>query len=339
MGHKTLHVFNPEHDLALAVGGGPYTPPAEILKIKKENALLPAYYADNGDFILIPKEISHSEIFSSELYKKVREKNLSILTPDNVCSVVSRIKNVLPWGWDHAVARFLADSGIDSSLIPSTSILEIIRKISHRRTIIPFRETMSQKLGIQEKFSPIEIFSVDELRLFLKDWPKTFFKAPWSSSGRGIVVSDHITEKGLLEWAHGIIRKQGSLIAEPAWQRSLDFATEWIIKKGEPEFIGFSVFQTSSRGKYHGNIKASQDELRDMILQKAPSFSNDMLEAQKLALKTHIAPSYSGPLGIDMLADIQGHINPCVEINLRLTMGLIEIIKDKPKVLTDLWLH
>ena len=31
---------------------------------------------------------------------------------------------------------------------------------------------------------------------------------------------------------------------------------------------------------------------------------------------------YVGPVGIDMLADKDGRVNPCVEINLRHTMGM-----------------
>ena len=64
-----LFIFNPEHDLALAVGDGPYTPPAEVVKIRKELALLPALFAGNSDFIIIPKEIELTDVSYLKFYK------------------------------------------------------------------------------------------------------------------------------------------------------------------------------------------------------------------------------------------------------------------------------
>ena len=128
-----------------------------------------------------------------------------------------------------------------------------------------------------------------------------------------------------MEWAHGVIRRQWSIIAEPSWNKRLDFATEWTIRSGKPEFLGYSIFEASSRGKYHGNVEDSQENLLKRIQKAAPSFGEDIIEAQKMALATHIAPFYEGPLGIDMLSDNEGNINSCVEINLRLTMGHLSL--------------
>ena len=47
-----------------------------------------------------------------------------------------------------------------------------------------------------------------------------------------------------------------------------------------------------------------------------------MIELQRDAIAEVVAPGYSGPLGIDMLATGDGRINPCVEMNLRMTMGM-----------------
>ena len=38
-----------------------------------------------------------------------------------------------------------------------------------------------------------------------------------------------------------------------------------------------------------------------------------------------MAPFYDGPLGIDMLVTSERNIHPCVEINLRDTMGRVAI--------------
>lgn len=325
MESKVLHIFNPEHDLALAVGRGPYTPPKEIIELRGNLSLLPAKYAVNGDFILLPSEISLHEINRLPYFPLAVSKGLQFLTKDNLKDVSSEISRISPWGWDLPLLNYLRDCGLEPALLPSEQTVDKIRTLSHRRTSIPFRKLISNLLN-EELINPAqELFSEHEVKEFLETCSPAYFKAPWSSSGRGIVVSDHISPKGLEEWTHGVIKKQGSVIAEPKWDRTFDFATEWDLDSGKAIFKGLSVFEVSSRGKYHKNIDASQEDLRKLIIKNAPEFSEKVLLAQKYALEELIAPDYQGPLGIDMFADSKGRINYCVEINLRLTMGYINI--------------
>lgn len=335
MSVKTLHIFNPEHDLALAVGNSTYTPPAEVVKIRKNLSLLPAIYAGDGDFILLPPEVSPEEVPALKYFTQVSQKNLHLLFLERMPEVNGLCHTILPWGWDAPLKARLLESGVDGSLLPDEDTITQIRRLSHRNLTIPFREKIAEITSSPIINLPQELFSVSEVEEFLTIHPLSYFKAPWSSSGRGIVVSDHITRKGLLEWVHGIIRRQGSVMAEPTWNRTLDFATEWWIKNGEPEFVGYSVFDTSSRGKYHGNRNGSQEELLTMIRIAAPDFTPEIIDAQKSALKEFISPFYNGPVGIDMFVDNHGLINPCVEINLRMTMGLVNILKNNPNLLQN----
>ncbi|MCH5228010.1 MAG: hypothetical protein J1F16_09400 [Muribaculaceae bacterium] len=330
----TLHFFNPEHDLALAVGAGPYTPPGEVVKLRKEFSLLPATYAASSDFIMLPPEVKENEIDSLRWYDKVQEKSIRLITYQESGNQLPEITHVRPWGWDHAVRQQFLNLGIPQSLMPDTKEIESIRRLSHRRMAISFRKEMENITGKPTAYSDRELFSISEVEEFLKSYPISYFKAPWSSSGRGIVVSDHISHKGLLEWAHGVIKKQGSVIAEEAWPRVFDFATEWWIENRKAEFIGYSVFQTSSRGKYHGNIEDSQPALIDIIRRNVSYWHPDILQAQRETLDKLISAEYSGPLGIDMFVDTMGNINTCVEINLRLTMGFIAIEKGRERLQT-----
>lgn len=327
MESKTLLVFNPEHDLALAVGSGPYTPPESVRKIRKNNALLPAIYAGNGDFILVPDEIEPPALESLPYFSLAESKNIRIIKSYQIPEINHLVTEVKPWGWDHAIRNSFLDYGVNPALLPSEKFIEKVRELSHRRLTIAFREKVAAKLNMKVQNPPKELFSIEDLENFLSIHHPAYFKAPWSSSGRGIVVSDHISRKGLLEWAHGVLKHQGSILAEPSWIRAIDFATEWNIENNKPVFVGYSVFKTSSRGKYHGNVTASQKELIEMIKSHAPSFDEKIIEAQADALESLIAPGYEGPLGIDMLADTNGCINSCVEINLRLTMGHVAAIQ------------
>lgn len=324
-----LFVFNPEHDFALAVGKGSYTPPAEIVNVRKKYSLLPASYADNGDFIFVSDSLSASDLKSSPFFKEVNKKDITIVDKDSLPVYSRIITKVIPWGWDFAIFNNLMEAGLEPKLLPSAEQLLEIRTLSHRRTTIPFLQTLSNLLNLQDFQFPVEIANIEMLDSYLSAAHPFYLKAPWSSSGRGIILSDHITLQGLLEWSHGIIRRQGSILLEKAWNKKIDFATEWWITEGEPIFLGVSVFKTSSRGKYHGNIIASQEELFKLISKEAPGFNEDLIEAQKYSLRHHIGTRYSGPVGIDMLADYKGNINPCVELNMRLTMGMIPLIQNR----------
>lgn len=324
---NTLHIFNPEHDLALGVApSGHYTPPAEVRELKKYNSLLAAVYAADNDFILIPSDIRDDEISKLPYYSKVLEKSIRVIKKEDLKEHSAKFSDIRPWGWDLEIRKDLVNAGVDPRLLPSIRQIDSIRRLSHRRTAIKLRKHISEILQIPIKYPPVELFSLEEAKRFLEQNPISYFKAPWSSSGRGIVVSDHISEKGLMEWIHGTLKKQGSVIAEPAWSRVFDFATEWHIINGAVVFSGYSVFKTSSRGKYHGNVEADQINLERMITDMSPSFPS-YLKAQEKALAEIIAPHYEGPLGIDCFTDSEGDINPCVEINLRLTMGHVNIFK------------
>lgn len=324
---RCLHIFNPEHDFALAVGSATYTSPSKVNKLRENLALLPAVIAGNSDFILIPDSLDNASLENLTYYNLAVKKNLRMIHLKDIWKIEKDINEIKPWGWNHVLKNSLLKAGIDSHILPSDTELDYIRNLSHRRITIPFSLKVYEILNQPTNYLPKEIFSLQEVEEFLRIYPLSFFKAPWSSSGRGITLSSHISHKGLLEWCHGILRKQGSIIAEPAWDKKMDFASEWWISNGKAEYIGPSVFEASTRGKYHGNVDADILSLNKMIIEKVPNF-NDIIEAQQAVLQSLIAPFYSGPIGVDMLVDKDNNVNCCVEINLRLTMGLIQLLKN-----------
>ena len=125
-------------------------------------------------------------------------------------------------------------------------------------------------------------------------------------------------------WIRGIIRSQGAVMVEPIYEKILDCATEWIMSGGKATFLGVSVFEASGRGKYHRNIKANQLSLWNMI----GVLTQQVIDKQRYALQSVIGTDYDGPVGIDMLLTSTGTLHPCVELNLRRTMGSILIHPD-----------
>ena len=54
----TLHIFNPEHDLALACDIENYSPPAAAQKLYSDLGFIPALWADNGDVVMVEDRMS-----------------------------------------------------------------------------------------------------------------------------------------------------------------------------------------------------------------------------------------------------------------------------------------
>lgn len=322
----SLHIFNPDTDYALAADREFYTPPRRIVELRKKLALLPALYASDGDSVILLDSPDKS-IQDLEYYDLCVRKHIKILTTDEIIrdSEFYLDHKLMPWGWNRNIRRVFLDLIGNNKYIPNEQTITKIRNLSHRRNTIKFLEYFIPLLD-NEIEMPKEFSSVEEAMCEYEMQDALYFKAPWSSSGRGIMLTDDLEKKHVFPWINGIIRRQGSVIAEKAYKRKLDFATEWILSSGKAQFLGYSIFKVSRRGKYHGNINASQQKLLSVIKENTTYWTDEMLDMQRETIENLIGSDYDGPLGIDMLITESGAINPCVEINLRLTMGMIGLI-------------
>ena len=329
----TLHIFNPDSDYALSSDREYYTPPSEVLSLRKRLALLPALYAEKGDAILLLDQTS-THFNDLEHYDVACEKSIEILTVSELETKREDFTGYLinPWGWNKNIRRILLDIVPDPSILPSMESLKKIRTLSHRRTTISFLQEIQNSdsegryMGSEIKL-PKEIFDIEEaLEMFGQD-KRLFFKAPWSSAGRGLLLTDDLERKHVEPWLRGIIKRQGSVMAECAYDRKIDFATEWLSTDKGAEFLGYSVFNVSRRGKYHSNVDGDQTTLKNLINSNTPWDLHEIVMDQKRCIDLLINPFYHGPLGIDMLITNAGNINPCVEINLRHTMGMLKLLK------------
>lgn len=302
----TLHIYNPETEYALASGSPFYTPPRSIIKLRSHNAAkIFSLIASDQDALLIldPKPTL------------IAGKNSSSTFLAN------------PWGWNPQIVHTLNNFAIENNIkilgIPSQEWLDNLRSLAHRSTTIGFLNKLPSEFT--HFISPPQIINnpEDAVSLYLKN-NNLFFKAPWSSSGRGIMRTDDLEIKHVEPWIRGIIRAQGCVIVEPIYNKRLDFATEWIKDGDIVRFIGLSIFETSNRGKYHCQISGNQLQLKELIESVTSEFTPDLINAQREAIKSTLR-GYDGPLGIDMLVTSEGHIHPCIEINLRQTMGSILI--------------
>lgn len=321
----TLHIFNPDTDYALGADTVSYTPTAKVTAMRRELAHVPFAYAEAGDVV-------------AALDGNARE--LALMAPPRVmvadiryvASCMCPGMRIRPWGWNRALRHTLLSVGVDESLLPSEESISALRALSHRRNTIAFLNEMEGMVEMPDGFElPQELHTAEEAVAYTESHPGCWLKAPWSSSGRGVFPTAGLTEEQIVQWARGIIRRQGSVMGEKNVERALDIATEWEIGWDQVSFIGFSCFHTTGRGRYAGNIELPQEELIKLIGSETYYPLDRIVEAQRVAL-SRIAPGrYAGPCGIDMAVTTAGQIHPCFEINFRMTMGMATCMKTDRK--------
>lgn len=331
----TLHIFNPDTDYALASNSENYTPPVSILAVKSSLMLLPALYADRGDAILLPNDNPGLLTPLHPFAEFLSTKDITLVRPRHLRLFVQEKKNfkIRPWGWNRTLCKWLSSLGASEQMMPSAEEMTVLRNLSHRKLTIPFllnmKDVINDEIQIPKEFTDVEdaleFWSANRL-----ENREVYFKAPWSSSGRGLQFTKDLEKRHIEPWLRGIVRSQGSVMGEIAYSRSLDFATEWECHNGKAMFLGVSTFITSERGKYKSNVVAPQENIVAYILQHIDVYGNGnnlsvIIERQRLLLENYVAQYYEGPLGIDMLVTEDRNINPCVEINLRDTMGRVAI--------------
>lgn len=307
---RSLHLFFPENDLALARNIDRYTPPPAAVKLRRAGEALPIWYGADGDRFVA------SGINAAWLDNIKDRFGIDIdvfdYRPDAYVPA--------PWGWSRAARTVFCRLGFDSSSLPDDTTLDRLRELSHRRTAAEICRRLRELTGIGEP--AVEIHSSDRLEAYLSSVPNVIVKLPWSSSGRGIVAIDASTLGSQRQMIEGMIRRQGSVMAEPHYDKALDFAMLFLMSGGRCEPAGLSVFETSGLGVYTGNILASDDELRDIICRKTGEAPfRAVADALPAILSRVIGDCYDGPLGIDMMATADGRLMPVVELNLRMTMG------------------
>ena len=330
-GRYRILIFNPETDYALAGGRTRYNPPAKIKDMRRRKFLDMGILASPGDAILLLDDISGMPPEVSESIRALEERGVSIIELGEAAALIKERGEkgleavITPWGWNHSLLHTLLDTGIDRSLLKSEIDIENLRHLSHRRTTIGFNNILANLLPDIGIIPAEEFLSVEDTLDFISENGGAFLKAPWSSSGRGVILSHRMKGRKLEEWIGGCITRQGSVMAERIHAKTGDFATEWMIAGGKTDFLGLSMFCTSPEGRYLGNEKRSLHDISERLKQLSPQWSDRVIEAQRVALEQIIAPGYEGPVGIDMLTTEEGGLVPCVEINLRLTMGMMNM--------------
>ena len=304
----TLHVFNPWHDEALASGSPFYCPTRTARRWADRMGRLPLVWAPAGDAVML----------ADGTIVDARREPVGL----------DRIGRVAPWGWDALLCRKLRASGLGHGLLPGAGTLAGIRALSHRRTAARLLESLTQEdpLYIGRVHEARSMAEIDRL---LGEWGTLVLKAPWSGSGRGVWRLEAGAPETFRRRAERVIRLQGSLMAEPLYDRRQDFGMEFEARAdGSVAYAGLSLFDSTAGGEYTASLLLPEDELRQRVGGVSPERLGALARSLETRLGRLLAGRYTGPLGVDMMTVMTPGgpaLHPAVEINLRLTMGHVAL--------------
>lgn len=323
----TLYIFNPENDLALARDVDNFTPPPHAAQIALDLCTLPYFIAKNGDFVLVQTELQKQWIADME---QKWHRGIIGVCADEIRNL--HIERVCPWGWSRNIRQKLLRMGISENLLPTDEALKQIRfAASRERTIDIMKELFIEWEDGVCCECPTRCDNFFQVKSFIETHSGTVLKAPWSSSGKGIYIPNSPNERPMEQWSRGIIRRQGFIIAEPLYDKVLDFAMEFgVCREKGTHFAGYSVFCNDTHNSFDFGVVAKNLELETIICEKSGVSRECLANLSAVLCKiidSLVGGIYDGYVGVDMMvcvcSDGRCFINPCVEMNLRCTMGVL----------------
>lgn len=299
--------------------------PHVIQELRMNLGYLPALWAEDGDCVLVD-DIK----FALKAVAALRKYAADVLFVEKADLARLPIDHVEPWGWDRQIRAELLDSGVGASLLPDDEYLAGVRSLSDRRHTSDVLRQLRQGM---ESVTCGEAFlceSLAEVETQLARFGSIVVKVPWSSSGRGVRYADGDIDSSKSAWIANTIARQGHVMVEPHYNNVCDFAVELIAEgDGSVRYRGLSVFHTVN-GQYTGNVIAPEADKAKRLGRYVPKQLLDALASRiEKVLGELVGTAYRGPLGVDMMvvADGKGRllVDPCVEINLRRTMGHVAL--------------
>ncbi|MBS4812235.1 MAG: hypothetical protein KH057_01635 [Bacteroides sp.] len=291
-----IYLFNPENDMALANFTPYYKAPSEIIRMANDLSVLPAWYAPEGSTIKVDS-LSRVSLWREQC-------PASDFLPDVIWSAEWENMPYKPWGWSPSLLYTLRKAGVNDSFLLSDMQMGQIRVLSGRQCCVKILESFSRMDGLCGKVMTCN--SMTQVKKYITSLERCVLKAPWSGSGRGIMyVSSKEWNDSAEGWVSRVLRVQGEIMVEPLYNKVCDFAMEFYADgNGSVSFVGYSILSQYIPDEVFDNVCRTMEESLASLLNK----------------------DYCGFLGVDMmicLEDGRYLLHPCVEINLRMNMGVV----------------
>ena len=319
---KRFAVFNPEHDLALANGDAHYLAPRNIREMAHDLAPLMDYLAWDTPWGWDAAVVSHLHKSGIPRQELPTDTMLAALRTRSERITAHHLLQMLPLSV-HLTGESYVCRSLDDIKTYATQHSHLLLK------------------------APLSGSGKGLRHLNLND------NHPSSRRSTSALTS---TFKKIESWADALIRRHGYLTAEPYYDKVQDFAMEFIVADGQCHFIGYSLFTTDDHGRYDSNLLLSDADIEARLSEYIP---HSVLHDVRHFVEGHtglIVPAewdtsrFPITFGIDMMivndrgqqltvdgqhpirpdgnSQLRTHnsqfkLHPCVEINLRMNMGII----------------
>ncbi len=339
---QNIYLFNPTCEMAIANDTVSYMPPAHLRKFEADIAPLMGLAGSGNDGLISTnkEDVSEFQNFMGEMGIDWPQ----VCTMEEVGAWNSgEIGKLSPWGWSRAAHRiltplkkFCSDSFLDSSV---AEWRKSHREFYSRRTSVLFLKNFRARAEsldyISIPYTPIVVNSVEQINKWMSENKTPYvFKTPWSSSGRGLypVLSEQFVARSEV-WVKSRLKQQKELIVEPWLKKVQDFSFQfYIYSGGRIGFLGVNLFEAGAEGNFEREyIGSPQKDKYEEALKCLPGNwiqeTKDMLFS--VLEEQGYERDYCGPVGIDgiifkdEMAKIKVH--PCIEINFRHSMGLVNL--------------
>ena len=310
-------LFNPENDITLALDVAGYTSSRNVAMLHRAGAELPLWIASAGDTVIArDRDREWEKTVCGEFG----------LEGSCASQLIGNVSRACPWGWSRNAVWQFERAGVPPEVLPDEFTLSALRDLSHRRTAGVVNRRLADLLDMPLPPAAVEARDRSEVVEAVKRFDgEAVIKSPWSSTGRGVIDTRTTQPATVLSVADAAIRRQGSVLVEKALDNRCDFAMLFEARRGRVAFVGYSLFETAG-GAYTGNFMLPDDEIESRLAAMTGIEPlRKIKQALPLVLEDIIKGCYEGYFGVDMLVYSDDGVMltaPCIEVNLRMTMGV-----------------
>ncbi|MCI5560452.1 MAG: hypothetical protein SPJ29_06840 [Phocaeicola sp.] len=323
-----LYVFNPSYEGALHYAYAQhYLPRKEVVRMAIDLSPLLQLCMKEGDYLWLPE------------YEQIANHKGEI----QLFSALPSSLRLTAWGWEPHTFRHLTKSLEKEKIsLLCPPLHKEYYELAHRSAGVGLLQHLCDTLDYPSYLIPQWVYpkaTIKDTEKALLETaervhhnyptPQLFTKQPYTSSGRGVAPQPYPISDFYVARLAQQCEKAGGISIEPMWEVEENWAAEFYISpEGDVSFIAWSYFYTGAGKKsYAGNRLCAQNELwKELYKNFGKDTIDTLVHTLSDYLKTVVSPHYQGYVGIDMFTYQEGNqhnLHPCVEINLRMTMGLL----------------
>jgi hypothetical protein len=333
MQHRSVFVFNPTCEMAVLNGSVSYMPPARLRVFEHDVSGMLMWVGAKDDRVVVGE---HSVATTQAFYDALGDDFPQAISFSQLPKQSGNYFELHPWGWSPEVChRFkqLSASGIIPALEWTAAHRAFFSRFTNQRLIDALQPLLSQKPLVCIPAKPLEANTLEDVRLAIDRLGGcAVVKTPLSSSGRGIAMVD-LPNKRLVDerWLSGALKQQGVLLVEPLLSKFHDLSFHfWLNANGTIDYLGHNFFTTDVSGKFKGCYLHC---IPDRIMADIPQLADYLAQGRSVLMQAlpllGLHTNYSGPIGVDAMLykgdDGSILLHPAIEINLRYTMGYVNL--------------